>query len=404
MTDSTSAKAWSRIPHWLALFVASAVLRPPLSALGPLIPRMQRGLGMSHAVAGLAPALMLVAMGTSSLVAPRLLRRVGWARTTSWALLLIGLAGEARAYVPTAPALILLSIPVGIGAGLGGTALPAAVGDLYRERRAAGTAIHALGVNIGAAAAAAVAVPLALILGGWRGSLALIGALSLVSAAIWRSGTRTTTHDAGATLTALPLRNASAWVLTSLFALQGLCYYGFGSWLADAYVEHGWSQSAAGALVAVLTAAAIPASFIVPRIADRVGSRLAPLFGSTVGLVAGAALLAAWPGLAWPGAVAVGLSLGGIFSLCLLLSIDLGRPTQQVAGFAGMMLGLGYTVSGVAPLALGAARDAAGSFSAALWLIVAIAVAIICLLLVAHRRLAPAPASSREQELQAAVD
>lgn len=402
MRDSTPAKASSHVPHWVALFVASAVLRPPLSALGPLIPRMQRGLGISHAVAGLAPAVMLVAMGTSSLAAPRILRRIGWARTTSWALLLVGLAGVARAWVPTASALILLSIPIGVGAGLGGTALPAAVGDLYRERRAAGTAIHALGVNIGAATAAAVAVPLAVILDGWRAALAFIAALSLVSAAMWHSGTHTTKHDAGATVTALPLRNASAWVLTSLFAMQGLCYYGFGSWLADAYVEHGWSQSAGGALVAALTAAAIPASFLVPRIADRVGSRLRPLFGSTVGLVAGATVLAAWPGLAWLGAIAVGLSLGGIFSLCLLLSIDLGRPTQQVAGFAGMMLGFGYAVSGVAPLALGAARDAAGSFSAALWLIVAIAVAIICLLLVAHRPLAPAPA--RKGELQAAVD
>ena len=37
-----------------------------------------------------------------------------------------------------------------------------------------------------------------------------------------------------------------------------------------------------------------------------------------------------------------------------------------------MMLGVGYSITGAAPLVLGYVRDATGSFSASLWLIVGI--------------------------------
>jgi MFS transporter, CP family, cyanate transporter len=373
------------LPVWATLFCASLVLRPPLAAVGPLIPRLQRDLSISHAVAGLVPAAVLLAMGFSSLAAPRIVRRLGWRRTTTGALALVVVAGAARAAIPSPAALILLSIPIGIGAGVGGTSLPAAVVDLYRTRRATGTAIHALGINIGATGAAALAVPLAQVLGGWRGSFAFFAVVAIGLTLAWSAGTSPAADSTRPPTLALPLRDRRAWMLTALFALQGLCYYGFGAWLSDAYVEHGWSQGAGGGLVATLTGAAVPASFLVPRLSERIGSRLTPLFGCTLGLLAGALILAAAPGLAWVGAVLVGLSLGGIFALCLLLAVDLGRATNQVAGFAGMMLGLGYTISAGAPILLGVARDAAGSFGTALWLVVAIAGSILSLLAFGRR-------------------
>ena len=36
-------------------------------------------------------------------------------------------------------------------------------------------------------------------------------------------------------------------------------YYGLNAWLPDIYVEHGWSESRAGALLAVLNAMQIAA-------------------------------------------------------------------------------------------------------------------------------------------------
>jgi CP family cyanate transporter-like MFS transporter len=337
-------------------------------------------------------------MGLASLAAPRVVRRIGWVRTTTGILLLIGLASVARAALPTTTALIALSIPIGVGAGLGGASLPTAIGDLYQDRRAIGTAIHAFGINIGAVCAAALAVPLASALGGWRGAFAAFGVIGLGLSLVWTLGTdRRSEHTRPPTLS-LPLRDPRAWALTSLFALQALCYFGFGAWLSDAYVEKGWSQGTGGGLIALLTAAAVPSSFLVPRIAGRLNSRRGPLLACGLMLIAGSVVLAAWPGLAWAGAATVGLSLGGFFSLCLLLAVDLGQPTRQVAGFAGMMLGLGYATAAVAPVLLGAARDAAGSFQSALWLMVADAGALLVLVFAAHRLLTPTQMAVPQRE------
>ena len=258
--------------------------------------------------------------------------------------------------------MVLASIPLGIGAGIAGTALPTAVIDLYPSRRATGAAVHALGINVGAAGAAALAVPAAVWLGGWRGGFAFFAVAGSVFSIVWVLSARREVDDTRPPRLRLPWRERGAWLLTLLFALQGLCYYGLGAWLPDAYVERGWSSGASGGLVAAITAAAVPASFLVPRLSERLGSRWWPLAASGTGLLGGSVALAEWPATAWGAVIVLGLSLGGLFSLCLLLAIDLGRPTHAVAGFAGMMLGLGYTISAAAPIALGAARDAAGSF------------------------------------------
>lgn len=319
-------------------------------------------------------------MGVSSLLAPVAVRRYGWFWVTAAALGVAGLAAIVRAEIPSGIGVVLCSVPIGIGAGFAGTALPTAVIDLYPGRRGLGAGINALGINIGAAGAAALAVPIAQALGGWRPAFLVLALAALALTIVWVVGTRDSGRSATPASPPLPLRNSGAWMLTALFALQGLCFYGLGAWLPDAYVEQGWGQSAAGGLAAAITAAAVPASFLVPRLSERIGSRLVPLSISAGGLLVGSLALTVWPTLAWPAAVVVGLSLGGLFSLCLLLAIDLGRPRGAVVAFAGMMFGLGYVISAAAPVALGLLRDAAGSFTSALWLIVAIAGSILALL------------------------
>ena len=146
------------MPVAVGLFAASVALRPGLAGVGPLLPRIQRDFAISHAVAGLIPGLMLLFMGLSSLAAPTFVRRAGWLRTATSALVLAGAAGLLRAFAPSITTVVLATIPLGIGAGIAGTALPTAVTDLYPARRATGAAIHALGINVGAAGAAALAV------------------------------------------------------------------------------------------------------------------------------------------------------------------------------------------------------------------------------------------------------
>ena len=66
-------------------------------------------------------------------------------------------------------------------------------------------------------------------------------------------------------------------------------------------------------------------------------------------------------------AFVVGCGNGAIFPLMMTLPLDAADRPEQVAGVVGMMLGIGYCIGALAPLALGALRDGTGSFSAGLW-------------------------------------
>ena len=59
-----------------------------------------------------------------------------------------------------------------------------------------------------------------------------------------------------------------------------------------------------------------------------------------------------------------------MFPLVMTLPIDVGKRSTAVASVTGLMLGVGYMIGAVAPLLLGAVRDATGSFTTTLWLIV----------------------------------
>jgi CP family cyanate transporter-like MFS transporter len=74
------------------------------------------------------------------------------------------------------------------------------------------------------------------------------------------------------------------------------------------------------------------------------------------------------PGGAWAWAAIAGLCTGAMFPLVMTLPVDVGSRPAEVGAVAAMMLGVGYTIGAVSPLALGAARDLTGSYTTTLWL------------------------------------
>jgi MFS transporter, CP family, cyanate transporter len=61
------------------------------------------------------------------------------------------------------------------------------------------------------------------------------------------------------------------------------------------------------------------------------------------------------------------------------LPLDAADRPAEVAALAGMMLGVGYTLSATSPLVLGAVRDLSGGFDAVLWVLVGAAAALLAL-------------------------
>jgi MFS transporter, CP family, cyanate transporter len=314
-------------------------------------------------------------MGLFAFPAAWVSNRVGTRLAIALCLGFIAAFGIGRAVAPGAALLIALTFGVGIGMGLAGALMPVAVKERFPDRAGLATGGYVTGINGGAAIAAVVAVPLAHAAGGWRASLLAFSAVTAALLVVWLILTRDEPVRAiAAERPPLPLRSAVGWWLVLIFGAMSVTFYGLNAWLPAAYVEQGWSESSAGALIGVLNVLTVVPVVLVSWLSDRLGSRRPYLLGASTAFVLALVGFAALPDAAYLWAVVGGLGIGSMFPLVMTLPLDLEERPDRVGALSGMMLGVGYTLSAFAPLALGGVRDLTGSFDSVLWLIAAFGV------------------------------
>jgi CP family cyanate transporter-like MFS transporter len=263
--------------------------------------------------------------------------------------------------------------------GLGNALLPARVKERFADRPVFATGVYAAGINVGATISSATAVPLEHSLGSWRDPLLAFSAATLALFVLWLVLTRVERGHVAASAPrplALPWRSGMGWRLVGAFFFMSATYYGLNAWLPDVYVERGWSEGKAGALLAVLNGTQIAAGLAVAWLADRMWSRRTWMAGcSSLGFVSmlGVVLL---PGGGFLWAFLLGATIGPLFSLTMALPLDVGHGPAEVAAYTGLMLGAGYSLSAMSPLVLGAIRDASSGFGAVLWVLVGVTAAL----------------------------
>jgi CP family cyanate transporter-like MFS transporter len=253
-----------------------------------------------------------------------------------------------------------------------------AVKERFADRPLLVTGVYACCIQVGAALTTGLAVPLADLGDSWRAPM-LVFSLAAAGSLIWWLAA---THGGGPRPVGkrahFPLRKPIAWLFVALFATSAFAYYGYAAWLPDAFTERGWTDSHAGRLVVAINVFAIISSVTVTLVGDRFHySRRTLLIPPGLLLAAGALGIALDPSHALAWACVFGLGNGAIFPLMMTLPLDAADRPEQVAGVAGMMLGLGYCAGALSPLILGALRDSTGSFHAGLWLIAVAAVAVL---------------------------
>jgi CP family cyanate transporter-like MFS transporter len=383
-----TARTATRAGLLAALFASALALRPQIVAIGPLLPDIQEDLGISHAVAGLLTTIPVLCMGLFAPPAPYLSARLGSRLAIAFSLGLIASFGILRVLTPEAAATILLTFGVGIGIGFAGALLPVATKERFADRPAFATGMYTTGINVGSAVAAALAVPIASIAFGWRLPLFVFSAVTVVLLVAWLVQTRRGESRAQRAFVRpprLPLRSPVAWLLVSCFGFLGLTFYGLNAWLPDAYVERGWDEGAAGALLAVYNIAALPGGLVISWLGDRLGSRRLWFSGSVALMMVGMLGVNLVPDAGWLWVILMGFANGLLFALVMTLPLDVSDEPQQVGAVAGMMLGVGYCVAALAPFALGAVRDATGSYATTLWVVVGFIAALFTVSLLLTR-------------------
>jgi len=372
--------------------------------IGPLVGQVQAELRMSHGVAGLLSTIPVLAMGFLAPLGPVLAGSIGPKLGVAVCVALVVVFGVARSLLPDAGTVLVATIGIGVGMALSGPILAMIVRARLPNSPAAGTGAYVIGFVIGGSITAAVAVPLADALGGWRGAFAVVSATGLVSLLAWLW---LMPRDVGFIRVApsrptLPWRRLSAWLLGAIFGSQSILFYGCITWLGSVYVERGWTAAQAGSLIALMAGIGLVSTLAVPAFADRFGTRRSQLTAAALVSVAGAMVVALTPhegpgSLISFGAVALlGLGIGAYFPLALTLPVDVASDAADAASISALMLLIGYVLAATAPVVLGVVRDATGNFDAVVWILVAIAVSMIPLALALNPgRLQRAGARSR---------
>jgi CP family cyanate transporter-like MFS transporter len=364
----------------VALLAIALVFRPQVIAIGPLLPSIQAGLGMSHGLAGALSAIPVLCMGIFAPLGPWLARRLGarWALVACAVLVIV--FGLVRLMVRGPILVLIVTFGVGLGMGLAGAIFPLIVRTRLPARPALGTGAYATGLVLGGTFAAALAIPLAGGAGNWRFALAAITLAGIGSLAIWLVlAPADAVVDGSNTPPRIPWRSPIGWVLGLVFGLQSTLYYGVVAWLAAVYVDRGWSEPTAAQLVAVFSAVTLAGTVLTPLAADRIGTRRAQLVASSSAVLIGmlGVVLVPDPALMW--AVLLGAGMGAIFPIVLTLPVDAGGPPAEVAATAAVMLLVGYLFAAAGPFVFGVARDLTGDFEVSLWLLVAATVLLLSL-------------------------
>jgi CP family cyanate transporter-like MFS transporter len=386
---SSAARRRAAAGVMTAIVLLALNLRTLVASLPPLLTHVRADLGLSAFAAGLLTALPVLGFGAFAPLAPRLTRRVPIERVLLGCALLTAVAAGLRGAGGLTPLFAGCAL-AGLAVAIAQAVLPVFIRVRHPEMTGLLTGAYSMSLTLGAALAAALAVPLEEGLGSWEASLAAWALPALVAAVVWLPAAR----GAGTTVSGPPApglwRSRLAWNVSLFMGVQSMAFYAGLSWFPTVLEDAGFSEGEAGSLQALGALVQLVPAFAVPVLAarsrDQVGLLLAIVGFSLAGVIG--LILAPGGALAWM--LIFGIGQGGALGLGLILPVLRGGDAASVAALTAMSLCVGYMVAAAGPWLLGGVHDATGG-----WTVALVVLAAICVL-----ELAPGLPASRARTLE----
>lgn len=351
----TTSKFMSALRVVGVLLVATT-LRPPVAGVGPLLPEIRRDLGMSGAQAGVLTALPVLCFGLAAFAGPSLARRFGLERTIGAVLLLVG-AGIAVRSSGGMGLLFLGSAVLALAIAVANVLLPAIIKADFPDSVGLMTGAYTTVMSLAAAVAAAIAVPVADALGGWRASLAVwLVAVGLAFVAWLPQSWHPPVHEtrSGPRKRVRLFKSLLAWAVAVYFGLQSLGFYVLLNWLPTLLQDRGYSPTTAGALLSLMSVVGLPLGLLIPAVAARRETQsVAAIFTTALTAIG---LLGLWllPGTATTlFIVAIGFGMGATFPLSLTLVALRASGAAAAGELSAMVQGYGYLMAAAGTFMVG---------------------------------------------------
>lgn len=420
-TPGVAARAVSPALAIAGILLIATNLRMPMTSASPLLPRIKEDVGLSAASASFLISLPLLCFAVFSPIVPRIAARIGLAHSLFGALIAVNVGIVLRSWVGSF-GLWTGTVLIGVGIAIMNVLLPALIKRDFPDHAGTLTGVYSAFQSLMAALAAAVAVPIAGLPGwGWQGALGLTLGAGLIGMAVFAPQVRadhvmrrtkildrqaadaaaagemsgaeapdavaspatpasaSSPAPAPASETAPParprslLRSPLAWVITAFMGFQSTLFYSILAWWPAIEMSSGISEESAGFHIAVIQASGIVGSLVAGWLMRR--DVVGPTVGvavSTVIVVLAGTMLAPQLALLW--ALLIGTAQGGLFTVALTLFGARARTPMSAARLSGMAQTFGYVIAASVPPVLGVVREATGSWTASLWILLGIAV------------------------------
>jgi MFS transporter, CP family, cyanate transporter len=352
----------------LAIAVIAFNLRPPLSAVGPLISEIRLDTGLSNTLLGTLTTLPVLAFGIFSVFTPLLTKRFGTEGTMALALLVLT-AGTFLRVIPGPFMLFAGTMILGAGIALGNVLLPGIVKKQFPERSGLVTGIYSGMLGVGAALSSGISVPLSQGLDfGWRWSLGFWGIFSALGLLIWlpqlkRNFQVVAKRSLGRALKQLS-KSGLAWNVALFMGLQSFTFYIIIAWLPEVLQDRGINAVEAGWLLALCQGVGVIGTFFMPAWAERLENQRTPV----VVLIVLEIVSLLWlmiPGTAYTGVIVslLGFSMGGSFGMALLFIVLRSRDSDSANELSGISQSVGYLIAATGPALFGAMFDLSGMWT-----------------------------------------
>lgn len=375
-SNSVPTKTATSAVLFIAILLTAATQRAPITGLGSLIVDIQNSTGLSHTLAGMLTTLPLIAFAILALAAPKLSTRFGMEHTlfTCMIVLTIGIIIRSLTNVTE---LFIGTALIGSAIAICNVLVPGMIKRDYPHRIGLMTALYTSSMNLFAAIASGISVPLARTAIGWRGALACWVVLSVITAICWFPIARNFKKRQSNTITNRPegmraqvtsksrslWRSSVAWQVTVFMGLQSIMYYVGISWLPEILHERGMSQDQAGWMLSLMQMVSMIGSFVMPLIAARTQSqKLLTSLSSSFFLLGFGGIWLGTTALVPLFITLIGLGCGTTFSLVIVFFALRTRTAVEAAKLSGMAQSVGYLLAAVGPTLFGYIHDLSGNW------------------------------------------
>ncbi len=367
---------------WLTLSLAAIVGFFTLFAIltvSPLLSAIISDLTLTFAEAGFLFSLLVIMIVVGALLGGYASDKVGIKRVVGIGATLVGVGAPLRGLAPEYLSLLLLMALVGLGYGFLLPNLPKlAAGWFPREYLGRVTGIYMASLFAGAALGISATLPISFLLASsWRNILLLFGLLSTLGAGAWWLVARNPppsdvvrgSHGGWGTKGDRIWANRQIWLVAILLSCMNIFFYTLGGWLPTIFTERGSPPNEAGLMASMAYFLAIPATFIIPFLSDRIGRRKPFLWIlALVAAVASYGLLVTPLAFGWFLAAVLGFATAGIIVVVYILPVEL-VDASALGRTSGIIVSVGFIGGIVGPFTAGLLRDVTRSFAAVIVLL-----------------------------------